>query len=367
MINIMLVAGARPNFMKIMPLIRAFGRYRGRIKYSLVHTGQHYDKLMSDIFFSDLGLPDPDIKLGIGSGSHGRQTARILEAVEKILLRDRFDLVVVVGDVNSTIAAALAASKLHIKIAHVEAGLRSFDKGMPEEINRLLTDHIADYLFTTESCANDNLLKEGICPSRIFLVGDIMVDAFFLCKTQISRSRVLRDMGLKNKGYAVATIHRPSNVDCRDNLKKVVDILNAVSRIIRVVFPVHPRTRKMVVRFGLKLDNVLACRPLGYVDFHKLLQRSRFVMTDSGGVQEEATVMNIPCLTLRETTERPVTVKKGTNLIVGLDKGKALKAIEKILAGRWKKAMPIPEWDGRTAERITKIILGQRENVCLKG
>ncbi|MDD5504387.1 MAG: UDP-N-acetylglucosamine 2-epimerase (non-hydrolyzing) [Candidatus Omnitrophica bacterium] len=367
MINIMLVAGARPNFMKIMPLIRAFRKYRSSIKYSLVHTGQHYDKLMSDVFFSDFDLPKPGINLGIGSGPHGRQTARVMEAIEKILLRSSFNLVVVVGDVNSTLAAALAASKLHIKIAHVEAGLRSFDKNMPEEINRLLTDHISDYLFTTESYANTNLLREGIDSSKIFLVGDTMVDAFYICKTAIGKSRILKDLGLKNNDYAVATVHRPSNVDCQDNLKKIVDILNSAAKAVKIIFPMHPRTKKMMAEFGFKLNGVISCQPLGYVDFHKLLQRARLIMTDSGGIQQEATVMDIPCLTLRNTTERPVTVKKGTNLIVGLNKARALKAVNDILAGRWKKAEPIPEWDGKAAEKITKIILRQQENICLKG
>jgi UDP-N-acetylglucosamine 2-epimerase (non-hydrolysing) len=355
--NILLVAGARPNFMKVMPLIREFKKHPKKIKYTLVHTGQHYDNAMSEAFFSDLKLPKPDIYLGVGSATHGAQTAKIVEGIERILLKNRFDLVIVVGDVNSTIAAALAAVKLHAKVAHVEAGLRSFDRKMPEEINRVLTDHISDYLFTTEDYGNKNLIKEGISPSKISFVGDIMIDSYYMCRRQIAKSKILSKLDLKRKSFALVTMHRPSNVDNKKDLKNIVDILKTAAKRIKIVFPVHPRTGKMLKTHGLNLKGIDVIKPLGYIGFHKLLQEASFVMTDSGGVQEEATVMNIPCLTLRTTTERPVTIEKGTNLLTGPDKGKILKAVDNILKNKWKKAKPIPKWDGNTASRITKILL----------
>ena len=355
--SILLVVGARPNFMKAMPLIREFKKHPKKISCTLVHTGQHYDNAMSGAFFSDLKLPKPDMYLGIGSATHGRQTAKIIEGIERILLKNSFDLVIVVGDVNSTIGAALAAAKLNIKVAHVEAGLRSFDRKMPEEINRVLTDHISDYLFTTESYGTANLIKEGIRASKIFFTGDIMIDAYFACKPQIARSGILSKLGLKAKDFALVTIHRPSNVDDKKSLRKIVDILTTVSKKIKVVFPMHPRTAKMLRKYNFNLGDVIIVKPLGYVDFHKLLEASRFVMTDSGGIQEESTVMNIPCLTLRTTTERPVTVERGTNLITGPDKTKALRAVRAILNDNWKKAKPIPRWDGKTAKRITSVLL----------
>jgi UDP-N-acetylglucosamine 2-epimerase (non-hydrolysing) len=358
--NILLVAGARPNFMKIMPLIREFKKHPKNIKYTLVHTGQHYDNVMSEAFFSDLKLPKPDIHLGVGSATHGKQTAKIIEGIERILLKGCFDLVIVVGDVNSTIAAALSAVKLNIKVAHVEAGLRSFDREMPEEINRVLTDHISDYLFTTEDYGNKNLIKEGIPLSKIFFVGDIMIDAYYLCRPQIAKSKILSELCLKSKSFALVTMHRPSNVDNKKDLKNIVDILKAAAKKINIVFPIHPRTDKMLKIHGLNLKGITVVKPLGYVDFHKLLEESMFVMTDSGGIQEETTVMNIPCLTLRATTERPVTVERGTNLITGTDKAKILKAVDTILNGKWKKPLSIPKWDGKAASRITKILLHKR-------
>lgn len=365
------VVGARPNFMKIMPLIREFKRYPRRIKYTLVHTGQHYDSNMSLNFFKDLKIPKPDIYLGVGSTTHGVQTARVIEGIEKILQKERFDLIIVVGDVNSTVASALAAVKLGVKVAHVEAGLRSFDRSMPEEINRILTDHISDYLFTTEESGNKNLLREGIPPSKIFFVGDIMIDSYRMNKNKISKSRILEKLELKKKGFCLVTIHRPSNVDREENLKKMVDILQEISKRIKVVFPAHPRTKKMIKRFRLdnrfSTDNgkgIMFIEPLGYIDFQNLMLNSKFVMTDSGGIQEEATVKNVPCLTLRTTTERPITIKQGSNELTGPDKTGIRRAVDRIIKEEWKKARRPPLWDGRTAQRIVKVLLKREKYIC---
>ncbi len=364
MINILLVVGARPNFIKIMPLIREFEKFRARIRYTLVHTGQHYDKAMSASFFKDLSIPKPDIYLGAGYSTHGRQTAKVIEGIEGVLLKKRYDLMIVVGDVNSTIAAALAASKLGVKIAHIEAGLRSFDRNMPEEINRVLTDHISDYLFTTERSGNKNLEREGISKKKIFFVGNIMIDSHRISKANINKSKIIYRLGLIKGGYSIVTIHRPSNVDQKKSLKEVADTLKAVSKQIKVIFPVHPRTKKLLKRYGIGLKDIMTVDSLGYIDFQSLLKSARFVLTDSGGIQEESTIYNTPCLTLRDNTERPITINSGSNELVGTNRLKVLKSVNKILSGNWKRAKQPPLWDGNAAKRVTRIILSKEKFIC---
>lgn len=360
-IKIIAVVGARPNFVKMAPILEALARY-SRVETVLVHTGQHYNKSLSKVFFEELELPRPDIDLGIGSGTHARQTAKIMAAFEKRLLKDRPDLVLVVGDVNSTVAAALAAVKLHVRVAHVEAGLRSFNRRMPEEINRLLTDQIGDYLFTTSRPAGENLLREGVEKRKIFFVGNVMIDSLkrFLAGAEES-SRILSRLKLAPGEYGVLTLHRPEIVDNKAALKKVLGILGGVGRRLPVVYPVHPRTAKMFRVFGLEkrlrsLPGIIVTPPLGYLDFLKLLARARLVLTDSGGIQEETTVLGVPCLTLRTETERPITCVEGTNTVVGLDEKKIEREVEKILSGKGKRGR-VPElWDGKAAPRIAKIL-----------
>ena len=373
--KIVLVAGARPNFMKIAPIIRAIKKHnsksktmqslrgtkcRGNLKIILVHTGQHYDSRMSKIFFKDLEIPQPDIYLGVGSGSHGEQTAKVMIEFEKVLLNKKPDLVMVVGDVNSTLAAALCAAKLHIPLAHVEAGLRSYDREMPEEINRVVVDVLSDYLFTPSPDADENLKKEGIPKEKIFLVGDVMVDTLLKFKVKSSKLKVLKKLNLKTNGYALLTLHRPSNVDNKENFLKILEGIKEISTRISIVFPVHPRTKKNMERFGLNKfsKNITLIEPLGYLEFLKLMMESRFVMTDSGGMQEETTVLNIPCLTLRDTTERPITIKEGTNTLVGNDTKKIIKEAEKILnKNRNSDHFSYPAlWDGKAAERIVSVL-----------
>ena len=364
MINILLVVGARPNFIKIMPLIREFKKFRSRIRCTLVHTGQHYDKAMSGNFFKDLSISKPDIYLGVGSSTHGKQTAKVIEGIEDVLLRKRYDLLIVVGDVNSTIAAALAASKLGVKIVHIEAGLRSFDRNMPEEINRVLTDHISDYLFTTERSGNKNLEREGIPKEKIFFVGNIMIDSYKISKDKIKNSKVIDRLGLTKGDYSIATIHRPSNVDQRKNLKDIAKTLNEISKQIKVVFPVHPRTKKMLKRHNIVLKDIMTIDSLGYIDFQSLLKNARFVVTDSGGIQEESTIHNVPCLTLRDNTERPVTLNNGSNELVGTNRSKILGSVNRILSGNWKQAKQPSLWDGKAAKRITRVILNKEKFIC---
>jgi UDP-N-acetylglucosamine 2-epimerase (non-hydrolysing) len=365
--KIVLVVGARPNFMKIAPIIRAVNKHNAslhstHIEPLLVHTGQHYDYEMSQIFFKDLELPQPDIYLGVGSGTHAEQTGRIMIELEKVLFKEKPDLVVVVGDVNSTLAAALAAAKLCIPVAHVEAGLRSYDRAMPEEINRLLTDAVSDYLFTPSPDADENLKKEGVPEDKIFLVGDVMVDSLLHDKTAAAESGILHQLDLAEKGYALLTLHRPSNVDEKESLLRIITALSEISRTIRVVFPAHPRTRKRLKEFDLLSHLPIANRefllidPLGYLDFLNLEMNARFVMTDSGGIQEETTVLDVPCLTLRNTTERPITVSQGTNVLVWNDTQRIIQEALKILDGNAKKGKCPEFWDGVTAERIIGII-----------
>lgn len=360
-VRIVNVVGARPNFMKIAPLIKKMRRIT-RFEPILIHTGQHYDEEMSDIFFKDLELPQPDIYLGVGSATqHAEQVAKIMIELEKILIKRKPHLVVVVGDVNSTLAAAIVSSKLHIPLAHIEAGLRSFDRTMPEEINRIVTDALSEYLFTTCPDANRNLEKEGIAKSKIFLVGNVMIDALLSFKEKAAESNILRNkFSLKPKEYALLTLHRPSNVDDRTVFAHILDALKRISKVIPVLFPIHPRTQKHIEIF--KLKNYLACsrikpvHPLGYLEFLNLMLNAKFVLTDSGGIQEETTVLGIPCLTLRKNTERPITLTQGTNTLVGTDPNTIIQEANKIIAGKYKKGKVIKLWDGKASERIVKIL-----------
>jgi UDP-N-acetylglucosamine 2-epimerase (non-hydrolysing) len=360
MLRIINVVGARPNFMKIAPVIDEMRR-RNRIDPVLVHTGQHYDETMSDSFFEDLRIPRPDINLGVGSASHAEQTARIMTAFEQVLKDQRPDWVVVVGDVNSTMAATLVASKMLVRVAHIEAGLRSRDRTMPEEINRLVTDALADLLLTPSRDADENLLREGIPPEKIRFVGNVMIDTIFRNLERASNSRTLERFKLQPHQFCAMTLHRPSNVDDKQTLAGILDALNEIQRRLPVVFPVHPRTRARLEEFGLmedvrKQSDLILTEPLGYLDFLQLYSNSRMVLTDSGGIQEETTALGIPCLTLRRNTERPVTVSEGTNLVVGNDpeviKREAIMALEQPA-----KSKRVPElWDGHAAIRIVDAI-----------
>lgn len=359
--KIIIVAGARPNFVKIAPLIREFNRYKGNFETILVHTGQHYDFRMSELFFQNLKIPKPDIYLNVGSASHAVQTAKIMVAFEQVILRGKPDLIIVVGDVNSTAACSLVAAKLNIKVAHVEAGLRSFDRTMPEEINRIATDSLSDFLFVSEKSGARNLKREGIISRNIYFVGNIMIDALLSNMSLINKSDILKKLNLTRKKYCVITLHRPSNVDSIESISEIYDIIKAISQQIPIVYPVHPRTRKMITEHGFikefeDLNYLLMIEPVGYIDFIKLLKESKFVLTDSGGIQEETTVLKIPCLTMRNNTERPVTITEGTNYLVGRNKGKIMKYIDSIIKGKSKKGK-IPElWDGKTALRIVNIL-----------
>ncbi|HEY7912624.1 MAG TPA: UDP-N-acetylglucosamine 2-epimerase (non-hydrolyzing) [Blastocatellia bacterium] len=361
MIRIINVVGARPNFMKIGPIIKEMRRRPDSIEPLLVHTGQHYDEAMSDAFFEDLDIPRADINLGVGSASHAEQTARIMIAFEKVLSDYRPDWVVVVGDVNSTMAATLVASKMLIRVAHVEAGLRSRDRTMPEEINRVVTDALADLLLTPSRDANENLEAEGIPAERICFVGNVMIDSLFDNLERARRSDILERLGLEAGQFSAMTLHRPSNVDYKDALGGILNALEDIQHSIPIVFPIHPRTRARLDEFGLmgrvsSMPNLLLTSPLGYLDFLQLYSNSRLVLTDSGGIQEETTALGIPCLTLRQNTERPITVSEGTNCVVGNDP----VAIKREAAAALARPMPkgrVPElWDGRAAERIVDAI-----------
>ncbi len=353
------IVGARPNFMKVAPVWAALER-RGRLRQRLLHTGQHYDAAMSDVFFDELSLPRPDVHLGVGSGSHSEQTARIMVELEKVFAHERPDLVSVVGDVNSTLAAALVAAQMHLPLSHVEAGLRSFDRTMPEEINRLVTDRLADLLLTPSEDAGENLAREGVEPSRIFFVGNVMIDSLLASKEKAERLPTLAELELSPKSYAVCTLHRPSNVDEPAVLSGLLDALGDISTHLPVVFPVHPRTQKAMARYGLgaKLDafaNLKLVEPMPYLEFLSLTSQAALVLTDSGGLQEETTALGIPCLTLRENTERPVTVSMGTNVLVGTDPERIRAEAERILSGHGKRGRIPKKWDGRAAERIASV------------
>jgi UDP-N-acetylglucosamine 2-epimerase (non-hydrolysing) len=353
-LTVHIIVAARPNFMKAAPLYRELVR-RDWCRPVLVHTGQHYDTGMSEVFFRDLGLPEPGHHLGIGSGSHAEQTAGVMVAYEKLCRRERPDWTVVVGDVNSTMAATLAAKKLLIPVAHLEAGLRSGDRTMPEEINRIVTDAIADVLWTPSPDADANLLREGVPAAKIERVGNIMIDAFELHRGRIEAAGAPGKMGLAAGSFAVVTLHRPSNVDARDALAAVVEALRAIAQRLAVVFPLHPRTRKQLEEFGLferlkSGQGIVLAEPMGYVEFMSLVRTAACVVTDSGGVQEETTYLGIPCLTLRATTERPITVSEGTNRLVKIAELAAM--VERVRAGAWPKGRRPELWDGRTAARV---------------
>ena len=354
------VAGARPNFMKISPLMQAMDN-RGDFESVLVHTGQHYDHNMSRIFFQDLAIPEPDFHLGVGSGSQAWQTAEIMVRFEKVLAEIKPDLILVVGDVNSTLACSLVAAKLGIPVAHVEAGLRSFDRSMPEEINRLVTDQLSDYLFTTCAEANDNLDREGIGKEKIFFVGNVMTDSLLANLAAAKQSDILKRLGMESGKYIVITLHRPGNVDNRERLGNIFHALNTIQQKLPVIFPAHPRTLKQITELGLseqvkEMVNLHLIEPLGYLDFLFLMSQSRVVLTDSGGIQEETTVLGIPCLTLRDNTERPVTITEGTNTLVGSDPDRIVGEVMKILEG-YVKAGKVPKlWDGRASERIVAVL-----------
>ena len=359
-LRIINIVGARPNFIKIAPLMAEYKRYP-KIQPLLVHTGQHYDYEMSEIFFQNLEIPNPDIYLNVGNGSHAAQTAKIMTAFEKVVLKEQPDLIVVVGDVNSTLAWSLVASKLNTKIAHVEAGLRSFDREMPEEINRIVTDSLSDYLFVSEGSGLKNLKKEGINSNKVHFVGNIMIDTLLANMNIINQSNILEKLNLTKNEYSVMTLHRPSNVDSEEALLEILDILNSISEKIKIVYPIHPRPKKMIKAYNLSnkfegLKNLLFIEPLGYIDFVKLVKDSNFVLTDSGGIQEETTILKVPCLTMRENTERPVTIKKGTNYLVGRDKNKIIKCINNFMKGKAKSERIPALWDGSTAKRIVKIL-----------
>jgi UDP-N-acetylglucosamine 2-epimerase (non-hydrolysing) len=363
MLKIINVAGARPNFMKVAPLVEAMSRRSADFQSILVHTGQHYDATMSGAFFRDLEMPEPDVDLGVGSSSHAAQTAEVIRAFEPYVISEKPDWVVVVGDVNSTVACALVCAKLNVKVAHVEAGLRSRDRRMPEEINRLLTDQIAELLLTPSRDADANLLAEGIPPERIRFVGNIMIDSLLKHLPLAGKSKIRETLGLAVRDYAVLTLHRPSNVDELETLGGILDALEAIGKRLPIVFPVHPRTLKMIAELGLEdrvdRNHLRLTDPLGYLDFLHLVSGARLVLTDSGGLQEETTVLGIPCITLRENTERPITVEQGTNTIAGTDPARIIAAANRALDNPLSKsALQVPElWDGHTADRILDALL----------
>lgn len=363
-VKVINIVGARPNFIKMAPLIRAMNKYRGEIEHRLVHTGQHYDEQMSKAFFIDLGIPKPDIDLGVGAGSHAEQTAGIMVAFEKVCLRGRPDLVVVVGDVNSTLACTVTAKKLGIRVAHVEAGLRSRDMSMPEEINRLCTDVLCDYLFTTDHFANENLMAEGVSPDKVFFVGNVMIDTLLKHKELAKGLGLVEKLGMKPGRFATLTLHRPSNVDDRMTLRDILDALKEIASEIPIIFPIHPRTRKMVEQFGFggyfsvadTPQGLWMTDPLGYLEFLHLNMNAMMVITDSGGLQEETTVLGVPCLTLRHNTERPITCEVGTNAIVGNGRDSILNHAFRVLKGEVPNGRLPEKWDGRAAERIVEVL-----------
>ncbi len=354
------ICGARPNFMKIAPLMRAYRAFPS-IEPLLVHTGQHYDEKMSRLFFDQLEIPRPDVNLEVGSGSHAQQTAAVMQRFEPVVLEHRPDAVLVVGDVNSTIACALVAAKLGVAVFHVEAGLRSFDRGMPEEINRVLTDAISDLLFVSEPSGIENLRREGADPARIHFVGNTMIDTLQHNRRRADASTILQTLRLPPRGYCVVTLHRPSNVDDPRTFAAITDVIEEVQRDLPVVFPVHPRTRRNIETLGLAaryaaMNGLRMIDPLGYLDFLKLMADAAVVLTDSGGIQEETTILGVPCLTLRENTERPVTLTQGTNRLVGLDPQRILAAYRDVRHAP-RRSPPVPEkWDGHAADRIAAII-----------
>jgi len=363
-VKILHVAGARPNFMKIAPIMVEIARHPRSFSQVLVHTGQHYDRQMSHAFFEDLSLPHPDFNLGVGSGSHAQQAGRMMLAFEPICLQERPDLVLVVGDVNSTIACALTAKKMGIAVAHVEAGLRSHDMTMPEEINRISTDAIADFLFTTDRLADKNLHREGIRAERIHFVGNVMIDTLQRHRKEAARLSLMDDLGIQPRAFATVTLHRPSNVDDKAILSGILQALYEISKDLPIVFPIHPRTKARIEDFGLKsfVENressqILALDPLSYLEFLHLNMNARVILTDSGGIQEESTILGIPCLTLRPNTERPITCNEGTNQVIGNNGERILQAARQVLVEDMPTSRIPEKWDGHAAERIVETLL----------
>jgi len=355
-----LIVGARPNFMKIAPVIREIEKRKasgGSISYRLVHTGQHYDRNMSGSFFDDLGIPEPHINLNAGSGTQAEQTAGIMLGYEKVLTEKKSDLCIVVGDVTSTMACAIVAKKMLVPVAHIEGGIRSGDMTMPEEINRIVTDSITDYFFTTSETANENLRKAGVTDRRIFFVGNTMIDTLLASRPRFRKPVIWDELRLKERKYVVLTLHRPNNVDDPANLKHLLDEIIKGASGLPVVFPVHPRTRKVMQGIDLADGSVLhMADPMGYLEFNYLVEKALVVITDSGGITEETTVMSVPCMTLRNSTERPETVTMGTNELLGTNPDAIAPAMQTLLSGNWKKGNIPPLWDGHTAERIIDII-----------
>ncbi len=358
--KITLIAGARPNFMKIAPIIHAIDKAKDKghaLSYRLVHTGQHYDKKMSQTFFEELHIPHPDVNLACGGGSQAEQTAAIMLAFEKDLLTHPTDLVMVVGDVTSTMACSIVAKKLNIKVAHVEAGIRSWDRSMPEELNRMLTDSITDYFFTTSTLAGENLLKEGHQIEQIHFVGNVMIDTLRANEDRFKQPEVWKTLGLQEKHYLVMTMHRPANVDEEDKLKAFIQSIDENTDSLPVVFPIHPRTKAIIEKAGIQMQNIHLVEPLGYLEFNYLVKYAKGVLTDSGGITEETTVMNVPCITLRDNTERPETIDIGSNELIGTNP-KAIKlAVKKLLSNHWKEGQIPEKWDGIAAKRIIEILL----------
>jgi UDP-N-acetylglucosamine 2-epimerase (non-hydrolysing) len=358
-LKIDLIAGARPNFMKIAPIIDAINEVREKgekISFRLIHTGQHYDKNMSDSFFEQLGIPQPNVNLGAGGGTQAEQTAAIMIGYEKLLLTEKSDLCLVVGDVTSTMACAIVAQKLQISVAHVEAGIRSGDWTMPEEINRLVTDSITNYFFTTTPEATETILKSGVSSDKVFWVGNTMIDTLLKHRANFKKPEFWETLGLKKGQYIVMTLHRPANVDEESNLKNLLNEIISNSNGLPLIFPVHPRTAKILNTLEIKNSQLHMVEPLGYLEFNYLVENALAVITDSGGITEETTVLGIPCMTLRNNTERPETVHIGTNELIGTDPSAIKPSLEKLFAGKWKKGK-IPElWDGKTAKRIVSII-----------
>lgn len=366
--KVILVSGARPNYMKIAPIVWAIRKFnqcnRANIQFILVHTGQHYDDRLFKIFFNELDLPEPNYDLSVGSGSHAFQTAEVMKRFEPVLESEDPDLVLVVGDVNSTLACALTAVKRGIPVAHVEAGLRSFDRTMPEEINRVVTDSISDYLFTTEPSANENLLHEGIIPSKIFFVGNVMIDSLLRYRDVAKDVPLLEKYGLRFRKYAVVTLHRPSNVDHPETLRRIVGALHRLSKEVPIIFPCHPRTAARMKSLGSdkpghSANGLYVCEPVGYIDFLCLMDQAAVVLTDSGGIQEETTILGVPCLTLRQNTERPITLKMGTNVLVGTDPDRIVAEGIRALYDRSKNTTKPPLWDGRASDRIVECLVNR--------
>lgn len=358
--QVTIIAGARPNFMKVAPIIHAIQKAQDegkQINFRLIHTGQHYDKKMSGDFFKQLEIPEPDNNLGAGGGTQAEQTAAIMIRFEKELMENPADLVLVVGDVTSTMACAITAQKLHTKVAHVEAGIRSGDWSMPEEINRLVTDSITNYFFTTSELANENLRNNGAKEEQIFFVGNTMIDTLFKERPNFKKPAVWDELGLKEREYIVMTLHRPANVDEGAKLQELMSEIVNHSHDVPLVFPVHPRTAKILEGLGVSHPRLHMIEPLSYLEFNYLVEKAKAVVTDSGGITEEASMMNVPCMTLRDNTERPETITLGTNELLGTNPKAIQPAMEKLFAGDWKQGQKIPMWDGKTAERIVEVLL----------